>query len=239
MGTGVGARRCDPQMLLANAGWMLGLARSLVRDEARAQDIVQETWLAALRSPGIASVRLRGWLSRVLRNFANLQHRREQRVARRERAVASQEGHDATPERLLERAESQRRLVEQVIALPDPYRSTILLRFYENLSLAEMAELTGAPLATTKTHLRRALGRLRERLDDRERRRGADWRALALPVLAVAPAEEATLITATTTAAPFTWNSGLLALGGSALSSSKIVTVSSMGRPSPSATVLN
>ena len=50
-----------------------------------------------------------------------------------------------------------------VAALPDPYRETVALRFFGELSLAEIAEATGRPLNTVKTHLRRGLDRLRPR----------------------------------------------------------------------------
>ena len=45
--------------------------------------------------------------------------------------------------------------------LDDPYREVVLLRFYGDLSLAEIALETGRPVATIKTHLRRGLLRLR------------------------------------------------------------------------------
>ena len=49
-------------------------------------------------------------------------------------------------------------------ALPDPYRETVALRFFGELSLAEIAEATGRPLNTVKTPLRRGLERLRPAL---------------------------------------------------------------------------
>jgi RNA polymerase sigma-70 factor (ECF subfamily) len=49
-----------------------------------------------------------------------------------------------------------------VAALADPYREVVALRFFADLSLAEIAAVTGRPVATIKTHLRRGLLRLRE-----------------------------------------------------------------------------
>ena len=46
-------------------------------------------------------------------------------------------------------------------SLPEPYREVVLLRFFGDLSLAEIAVQTGRPLPTVKTHLRRGLVRLR------------------------------------------------------------------------------
>jgi RNA polymerase sigma-70 factor (ECF subfamily) len=48
-----------------------------------------------------------------------------------------------------------------VAALPEPYREVVALRFFGELSLFEVAEATGRPLGTVKTHLRRGLERLR------------------------------------------------------------------------------
>ena len=50
---------------------------------------------------------------------------------------------------------------DAVASLPEPYREVVALRFFGELSLAEVAESTGRPLSTVKTHLRRGLERLR------------------------------------------------------------------------------
>ena len=51
-----------------------------------------------------------------------------------------------------------------VAGLDEPYREIVALRFFGDLSLAEIAELSGRPLGTVKTHLHRGLGRLRDSL---------------------------------------------------------------------------
>ncbi|MEW6073256.1 MAG: sigma factor [Planctomycetota bacterium] len=55
-------RTPDPEDLLAHAAPLRRLARRLVADEARADDLVQDTWLAALRRPPGEERNLRGWL---------------------------------------------------------------------------------------------------------------------------------------------------------------------------------
>ena len=50
-----------------------------------------------------------------------------------------------------------------VLALPEPYRGTVLLRYYEEASLREIAERQAAPLETVRTRLRRAHALLRDR----------------------------------------------------------------------------
>ena len=61
-----------------------------------------------------------------------------------------------------ERATAVRRAVAR---LAEPYRETVSLRFFGELSLDEIARQTGRPLGTVKTHLHRGLLRLREALD--------------------------------------------------------------------------
>jgi RNA polymerase sigma-70 factor (ECF subfamily) len=52
-----------------------------------------------------------------------------------------------------------------VAALEEPYREVVALRFFGELSLDEIAMITGRPLGTVKTHLHRGLLRLRARID--------------------------------------------------------------------------
>ena len=61
-----------------------------------------------------------------------------------------------------ERADEVRRAVT---SLDEPYREVVLLRFFGDLSLAEIATVTGRPVPTVKTHLRRGLLRLRQVAD--------------------------------------------------------------------------
>ncbi|MEQ1892766.1 MAG: sigma factor, partial [Planctomycetota bacterium] len=75
-----------------HGGWVRELARSLVRDEARADDVAQQAALAALRDPRATSAALGPWLARVTRNFARKDWRGEKRRHERERVVARPEG---------------------------------------------------------------------------------------------------------------------------------------------------
>jgi RNA polymerase sigma-70 factor (ECF subfamily) len=63
-------------------------------------------------------------------------------------------------------AEARDSVRRAVAELPDPYREVVALRFFADLSLAEVSEATGRPLNTVKTHLRRGLERLRPTLGD-------------------------------------------------------------------------
>ena len=55
--------------LLVHAGWIRGLASRLVKDTAAADDLVQRTWLAAMKRPPAAGRPVRAWLATVLRNL--------------------------------------------------------------------------------------------------------------------------------------------------------------------------
>ncbi len=92
--------------LLVHAGWLRVLARTLVADAATADDLVQETWVAALAHPPREGAE-RPWLARVLRNFARQRRRKEGRREQHERASA-QQGELPSPAELSERMECLR-----------------------------------------------------------------------------------------------------------------------------------
>ena len=136
------------------------LARGLLLDPGRAEDALQETWLAALRQRGDVS---RGWLAVVVRRIAMQMRRSEGRRRRREEENARAEHLPSAAEDAA-RLELTRRLVEEITALADPYRSVLLERFFDDLSVREIAERRGLPVATVRTQVRRGLQQLREQL---------------------------------------------------------------------------
>src|SRR5207247_8000465 len=73
---------------------------------------------------------------------------------------------DLQPEHAALTAEDDVAVRRAVATLEEPYREVVALRFFAERSLDEIAALTGRPLGTVKTHLRRGLLRLRERLAD-------------------------------------------------------------------------
>ncbi|MHC5064528.1 MAG: sigma-70 family RNA polymerase sigma factor [Planctomycetota bacterium] len=170
--------------LLAHADWAHALARQLVQDVATADDVVQEAWLAALRTPPETGRPLRPWLATVLRNTAGQFRRRSASRLRREQAVASAEALPSAVE-VVEKAESQRVLVDKVLALPAPYRETILLRYFENASAADIARRLEVPAATVRWRVQKGIALLRELLDAE---RDGDQRAWALAMLPLARA---------------------------------------------------
>jgi len=161
------------EALLQDRAWLKGLARSLVRDEATADDLAQDGWLAALKRPPTRHVR--AWWRRVLvRRAIDLRREQERRRAREGRAPAPE---TPSPE-LLERVELQETVARAVRELPEPYRGVILLRYFEGLPPRAIAQRLAVPVETVRTRLKRAHALLREQLG-RERR---DWKSAMLLV---------------------------------------------------------
>ncbi|MHC4941657.1 MAG: sigma-70 family RNA polymerase sigma factor [Planctomycetota bacterium] len=154
----------NPEEMLANADFVQSLARSLVRDDHLAADISQATWLAFLKHHPDTNRPLRSWLSRVIKNFAVSLHRTERRRGRRELAAARSEGVPSTRE-IVEMMETRRLLIEAVLALEEPYRSFIVLRFYEGIGVGEIARRLDMPVETVRTREKRGLDKLRKLLD--------------------------------------------------------------------------
>jgi RNA polymerase sigma-70 factor (ECF subfamily) len=170
----------DVAALLSAGPWVRGLARELCRDDAAADDVVQDTWLAALQAPLDAVRSPRGWLGQIARRFAFQDVRRRARRERREKAVARPEAGPAADD-AAQRLETHRRLVDAVLALEEPYRTVVVLRYFEDLAPRAIATRLGLPATTVRNRLSRALAHLRARFDREEGSR-AGRLALLLPL---------------------------------------------------------
>jgi RNA polymerase sigma-70 factor (ECF subfamily) len=204
-------RPLDPQRLLAQTAWVRRLALSLARDEASADDLVQETFVAALRRPPQdveEDAGLRAWFATVVRNFAFRQRRETQRRVQRERLRSVPESSESE-ERARELEELRTELFEHVVALPEELREVVLLSFFEELDSAQIARRLEVPDSTVRNRLRRALAELRARL---ERNHGSDWRNLCLFVLPSTGAKVAAGTGAAVAAAGGLWLGGGAAL---------------------------
>ncbi|TDJ65862.1 MAG: sigma-70 family RNA polymerase sigma factor [Planctomycetota bacterium] len=175
----------DSRALLEHLDWVRRLARRLVRDESQADDLCQETWLTAIRHPPAAGLPLRGFLAGVCRNLARQFGRGEARRAVHERDAARAAVDRPEHAALVERALAQRRLVDHVLALAEPYRAALLMRYFEDLSPTEIARREAVPVATVKTRLRRGLERLRARLASSEGSDGRSWMLFFAPLTQV------------------------------------------------------
>jgi RNA polymerase sigma factor (sigma-70 family) len=173
------------EQLLAHAEWLQRLSVHVVRGEDAA-DLVQDTWVAALRSPPDRTRSARPWLAEVLRNFARRRARDQEARDRREGLTAMDAVAVPSPEELLDQAEAQRILAELVVALPEPYRTTVLLRYYEGLASTAIASAAGLPEGTVRWRLKEGLRRLRLGLDERHRSRKV-WSGALLPLATGSP----------------------------------------------------
>jgi RNA polymerase sigma-70 factor (ECF subfamily) len=182
------------ETLLAHREWVRAVAAAVVRDPNAADDVEQETWLAALATPPRHATSLRGWFGAVARSRARRIGRSESRRDARE-ASAARDDRSPSAAELAELADTHRRVVQAVVELPEPYRETILLRYFEGLAVDAVAARTSVPLDTARSRISRGLAKLRERL---ARELGTDDRpwALALAPLIAAPRESAVGTTA-------------------------------------------
>ena len=136
-------------------------ARAILRDDAEAEDAVQEAYLQAYRALGTfrGESKLSTWLVRITANEALMRRRRNVRAAEvvpLDPAIQAEEEHgDSMLRRMLEK---------RIDALPDDYRAVFVLRALEELTVEETAAALGIPGATVRTRYFRARGLLRESL---------------------------------------------------------------------------
>jgi RNA polymerase sigma-70 factor (ECF subfamily) len=216
------------EALLAQAGWVRALALSLVRRPSEAEDAAQGVWLAALEHPPpelLASPR--AWLRAVLRNVVARTSRRSglrlEAESRHERRPDAEAAGD-----VIQRAELHRKLVDHVMALEEPGRSTILMHYFDGLSLAAIARRLGMPEGTVRSRHHRAVEQLRARLGSQH----ADWRAVLLPLAVGAGAAPGAAAAAAKTAAEvlaMTWKAKL-GVGVAALFAIVVATLVVTGR---------
>ena len=171
--------------LLANDAWIRALARRLVADEHAADDLVQDAWIAAITKPHRKSIPLRSWLGRVVRNLGAMRHRSDANRRLREQAAAKPEVLPSVEE-LREREKARYRVAMNVLSLEEPYRSTVLYRYFENLPPREIAARLEVSVSAVHERLRRGLQKLRARLD-RDFGDRRTWSIALMPLISQAP----------------------------------------------------
>ena len=126
----------------------------------------------------------RAWLARVTRNLAVDRYRGHQRRRGREEAAESaSERWVSTPEELIGDAEIHRLVAKAVAALPQPFRQTVVLRFYEGQTCADIARGLHAPEGTIRWRLKEGLDRVRRELDARHGNDRSAWVAALTPLM--------------------------------------------------------
>lgn len=151
------------------------LARAIVRDDAEAEDALQEAYMSAYRSlsqfRGDSS--LSTWLSRLVINECLKRMRRRERRQNvipmvpspadeeLERVACDESG---APDESADRAQMHRLLERRIDALPESFRAVFVLRSVQELTVEETAECLGIPAETVRSRHFRARGLLREAL---------------------------------------------------------------------------
>jgi RNA polymerase sigma-70 factor (ECF subfamily) len=149
-------------------------ARAILRDDAEAEDALQEAYMRAYGSLGEfrGEAQISTWLARIVANEALMRLRKRARRAAIVPIDASVPADEIDqvemsmekPDVAAERAQMRRVLESQIDALPDAYRAVFMLRAVEDLSVEETARVLELPPATVRTRLFRARAMLREAL---------------------------------------------------------------------------
>jgi len=155
------------------------VARSILKDDSEAEDVVQEVYARALEhiSEFRGDSTLATWLTRIAINEAQGRLRRQRPAVDLAMIDSEEKGMsevisfplaspDADPERVAAQREV-RRLMEQAIdELPDGFRVVFVMRVVEEMSIEETASFLGLREETVKTRLHRARNLLRRALDE-------------------------------------------------------------------------
>ncbi len=153
-------------------------ARSILKDDAEAEDAAQEAWLLAYRAIGNfrGDAKLSTWLVRIVVNEAISRGRKRSRGAEVIQlsgetlgdAEAVEENVNRTlpeqPEHAAQRAQTRKLLEAKIDELPDAFRTVFVLRALEELSVEESAVALDIPEATVRSRFFRARGLLRDAL---------------------------------------------------------------------------
>ncbi len=213
------------ETLLRERRWLLGFSRALV-GPADAEDLAQEAWLVALEKPKAPGYSPRAWLAGIARRLAASERRRG--IARGDREKLHHDGTEmSAPDTasLAEMAELEDLAVAELLAMPEPLRNALLLRYRGGLSSVEIARREGLPEATVRGRVKTGLETLRTRMDRRTGSRQA-W-AIGLvgsPAWNIAPAPLTTSLLFSAS-----MKKGLLAVAGSLLAATGLWLASQVG----------
>jgi len=146
------------------------ICQRIVLDPSLALDCVQEVWLKVFRSLGRFRYRssFAAWLNSVAANTAIDHYRRSKRRSNRvdidDPEVESMAADEQAGERQLDDELTRQRIQEALEEISVSQRTAFVLRYYENMPLAEIARILGCREGTVRTHIRRCLLALRAKL---------------------------------------------------------------------------
>jgi len=138
------------------------LALALTGNRPRAEDLVQETYVRALRY--FASYQggdAKAWMAAIMRNL-HVSERAQSPPMEDEEQIARLADTAPTPEQAAMASDRARRLRGLIADLPEDQREILILRDFGDLSYAQIAETLGIPAGTVMSRLARARERLRK-----------------------------------------------------------------------------
>ena len=163
------------QVVRAYGGRLLAVARRIVGSEEDARDVVQDAFMNAFKSLDRfeGNAKLSTWLHRIVVNAALMRLRTRKRKP--EQSIETMlpsfldDGHheerfqswDEPIDKIMERAENRELVRKQIDALPEGYRTVLVLRDIEGLDTEETANVLGLSVNATKIRLHRARQALR------------------------------------------------------------------------------
>jgi RNA polymerase sigma-70 factor (ECF subfamily) len=143
---------------------LFGTAYLMTRDRGLAEDAVQATLVQMWKK--LPSLRLRSslkaWLVRIVVNEVNQQHRKKRLPIMSLEQAPEMPGDPPEAETVLFRDEERQRLRQALEILPVEQREAVVLRYFSDLTVPEVAAVMGEREGTIKSRLSRALDKLNE-----------------------------------------------------------------------------
>ena len=176
---GLGDRAAFAALYEQTSAHLLGVVLRINRDQAQAEDVLQEVYVNVWRAAqkfDVAQSQPLTWLTSIARNRAIDSLRRSQSQPKLQSRSSTTLDEDSDvydtvaddapgPLDLLSRASDARALAACMEVLSAPQRQSVALAFFDGLSHAEVAESMRQPLGTVKSWVRRALLSLKSCLD--------------------------------------------------------------------------
>ena len=166
--SGAGPAQDFRRLILPHLDGAYDLARYLTRDPVLSEDVVQDAVLRAFRAFGqFRGSSPRAWLFAIVRNCCRTAQARSGgglSLVVPDDAVDEQPDDALNPEESAARESDIERVRAAIEAIPEPFREAVVLRDLEDLSYAEIAEVTGVPVGTVMSRLSRGRGLLAKAL---------------------------------------------------------------------------